>query len=353
MADAKIESMNEAEDNEVRTTIVGEPRGPRRRGWTGPQGYLTAYMGVFLLILMCLLFTATLGSKFASWDNISGVLANIAISGIVSLGLLVPLAAGVFDVSVSGTITAACVAVAALFHATNGKMPVVVAILIVLVGSLAVGAVNAFFVVREGLDSFIITIGMGSVLLGISEWISGGQTLATGIPGGFLTLGRTYVGKIPLMLFYTAVIAAVLWYVLGYTPFGRRVYATGAGREAARLAGVRTGRIIFLSFLVSAVLAAAAGVVYAAQVGAGPPNVGAPYLLPAFSAAFLGSAIIQPGRFNVPGLIVAMLIVAIGIDGLELAGITYWIVDLFQGAALIIAIALAARGQRIVKSAAS
>ena len=72
-------------------------------------------------------------------------------------------------------------------------------------------------------------------------------------------------------------------------------------------------------------LASLAGVVYGARIGAGPPNVGANYLLPAFAAAFLGSTMIRPGRFNVPGLVVAMFIVAIGINGLQLYGIPFWI----------------------------
>ena len=137
------------------------------------------------------------------------------------------------------------------------------------------------------------------------------------------------------------VVAAILWYVLEYTPFGRQIYATGAGRDAARLAGVRTDRLIFLSFVVSAVLASLAGVIYGARIGAGPPNVGANFLLPAFSGAFFGSTMIRPGRFNVLGLLLALCIVSIGINGLQLYGIQFWIVDLYQGLVLVIAVIFA------------
>jgi ribose transport system permease protein len=190
-------------------------------------------------------------------------------------------------------------------------------------------------------DPFIATIATASVLLGISEAIANGTSISANIPSSFTALGRNYVWKLPVTLIYMALVAALLWYILDHTPFGRRVYATGAGREAARLAGVRTNRVIFISFLASATLASLAGVIYGAQLGAGPPNIGANFLLPAYAAAFLGSTMIKPGRFNVPGLILALFVVAIGINGLQLYGIAFWIVDLYQGLILIIAVVVA------------
>ena len=326
-----------------------EASGRYRRPWSGPDGIFAAYTGVGLLIAMMVAFSLALGGGFLSWNNLTGVLSSLAVSGLVSLGVLVPLAAGVFDVSVAGSMTLGAIATARLFVATNGRLPIVVALIIVLAGALVVGAVNGWLVVHEGLDSFIVTIGMGTLLLGISEWVSGGVNLAIIKPATFLDIGRTKFGQLPITVLYTLFVALVLWYVLAYTPLGRRIYATGAGREAARLSGVRTSRIIFGSYMLSAFLAALAGIVYVANLGASPPDLGSPYLLPAFSAAFLGSTIIQPGRFNVPGLLIAMLIVGVGINGLQLLGVQFWIVDLFQGAALVIAVLLARRLQRTQK----
>jgi ribose transport system permease protein len=131
------------------------------------------------------------------------------------------------------------------------------------------------------------------------------------------------------------------------TPLGRKIYATGANRDAARLAGVPTDRILYLAFMTSGVCAAAAGLLYAMRIGAGQPEVGAQYLLPAYAAAFLGSTMIKPGRFNVLGLLVGLAIIAIGINGLQLEGIPSWVIPTFQGAALIIAVVLTkVRGRR-------
>jgi len=308
---------------------------------------LERFGGLVILAAMFILFSATLSGKFPTYDNLIGVVSNQTIGGIMALALLLPLAAGVFDISIGGAMTLAVILVTWLFQTTSGSMPIPVAILITLAVGVLIGCVNGLLVVKAKVDPFIATIATSTVLLGISEAIANGTTISADIPTAFTDIGRTNLGDVPITLLYMLVIAAVLWYVLEYTPFGRRVYATGAGREGARLSGVRTDRVIFLSFIASATLATLAGIIYAARLGSGPPNVGANFLLPAYAAAFLGSTMIRPGRFNVIGLIVALFVVAIGINGLQLYGLAFWIVDVYQGLVLIAAVVLArARANR-------
>jgi ribose transport system permease protein len=327
----------EASSSQLLRKLVG----PKDRDEPRRHSLLERYGGLGLLALMIVIFSITLPGKFLTYDNLIGVVSNQTIGGIMALALLLPLASGVFDISIGGAMTLAVVLVTWLFQTTGGNMPIPLAILITLVAGLIIGVVNGTLVIKARVDPFIATIGVSSVLLGLSEVIANGTTISSDIPSAFTDLGRTFVAKVPLTLAYVTVVALVLWYLLEQTPFGRRVYATGAARDAARLAGVKTDRVIFLSFLASAVLASLAGVVYGARIGAGPPNVGANYLLPAFAAAFLGSTMIRPGRFNVPGLVVALFIVAIGINGLQLYGIPFWITDLYQGIVLIVAVVVA------------
>jgi ribose transport system permease protein len=303
--------------------------------------FFERYGGVVLLAAMIVLFTVTLPGKFLTYNNLIAVVSNQTIGGIVALGLLLPLAAGVFDISIGGVITLSVVLVTWLFQTTGGGIPIPLAILITLIAGLVAGSVNAGLVVIAKVDPFIATIGTSSVFLGISELIANGETIAHNIPHAFTSIGRTEIFEVPITTVYLIVLALIVWYVLDHTPFGRNLYATGAGREAARLSGVPTSRIIFITFLVSALFATIAGVVYGARLGSGPPNTGASYLLPAYASAFLGSTMIKPGRFNVPGLIVALFIVAVGINGLQLYGIPFWVVDTYQGVVLIVAVVLA------------
>ncbi|HVW46652.1 MAG TPA: ABC transporter permease [Solirubrobacterales bacterium] len=304
----------------------------------GKPSLIQRYAGVGVLVVLIILFTLLKPGVFPTYNNIVGILANSAILGILAVGLLAPLSAGVFDISIGSVMTLAVVLCTWLFQTTNGSMPVPVAILITLLVAVGIGIVNATLVVREGIDPFIATIGTGSVVVGMSQLIGNGTTIATDIPSSFTNFGRWQLEKLPIAVFILAGLCLLAWYVLEYTPFGRHIYATGASREATRLSGIRTTRIIAIAFVCSAVGAAIAGVLYAARLGSGPPGIGAGYLIGAYSAAFLGSTIIRPGRFNVGGLIVALLIIGIGINGLQLAGLPFWVTETFQGAALLVAV---------------
>jgi ribose transport system permease protein len=304
------------------------------------RSFSERYGGVLLLLLLIAVFSIWEPHTFPNYSNFVGIVGNQATAGILALGLTLPLAAGVFDISIGGTMTLSVVVVTDLFQATNGHMPIVVAIAIPVVGSIAVGLVNSLLVVAIGVDPFIATIGTGSVLIGLSELIANGSTIAKNIPIGFISFGQAEIGRLPIEVLIFVGLAVLAWYMFEYTPLGRRIYATGAEREAARLSGIRTGRALTFAFCTSAVGAAIAGVLYAARLGSGPPDVGDGYLIGAYATAFLGATIIRPGRFNVVGLIVALLILAVGINGLQLAGVPFWIEETFQGAALLVAVVI-------------
>ena len=168
-----------------------------------------------------------------------------------------------------------------------------------------------------------------------------GPSIYQGIPDGFIAFGRTQIAGLPLPVFYMFAAIIVFTYVMGHTPFGRYLYALGGGREAARLAGLDTGRLTIAAFVVAGLMAGIAGVVGTAALGAAHPDVGAQYLLPAFAACFLGATTITPGRFNVPGTVVALFLLAVGITGLQQLGAPLWVGPVFNGLALVVAVGLA------------
>lgn len=304
------------------------------------------YGGVALLIVLIIVFSFT-SSQFFTSQNFIGIAGNQAVQGLLSIGLLFPLACGVFDVSVSGIMTLSVVAVTWLFQITNGSMPIPLAIVIVLGAAVAAGLVNAGLIVKLGIDPFIATIGTSSIFEGLSQIMGNGETITMHIPAAFVSFGEAKIGSIPVAVIITLVVAIIVWYILAQTPGGRLIYATGAARDAARLSGIRTNRVLACAYIASALGAAMAGIIFAAQQGAGAPGVGESFLLPAYATVFLGGTILKPGRFNVWGLIVAILIIAVGINGLELLGGPFWIQDLFEGGALIGAVALStARSRR-------
>lgn len=309
-------------------------------GTLGRAGLFQRFAGVLVLVMLIVLFSIVKPALFPTYDNFVGIMGNSSILGILGVALISPLAAGVFDLSIAGVMTLSIVFVTWLFQDTNGSFPLVLAVVVTLVGALGVGLVNSWLVVIKGIDPFIATIGTSSVLIGLSQLIANGTTISNDIPTSFTDMGRWQPGRIPVAVFVFLALCVILWYVLRYTPLGRHIYATGAAREATRLSGIRTTRVLTLAFMASAFCAAMAGIMFAAREGAGPPDIGDSYLIGAYSVAFLGSTIIIPGRFNVVGLIVALLIISIGVNGLQLIGLPFWVEETFQGMALLVAVLL-------------
>jgi ribose transport system permease protein len=201
-------------------------------------------------------------------------------------------------------------------------------------------------VVKLNVNSFIATLGMSSILSAGTYWITNGSTVSNGVSPHFTAIGQNLLWGLPLPVFYMIALGIVLWWLLEYTPVGRYLYSIGGNPQAAKLAGIRVGRITTGAFVLSGVVAAFAGIILAAELGSASPDIGVPYLLPAFSAVFLGATQVFPGRVNVPGTLIAIFLLATGVKGLQLAGAPSYISSLFNGAALIIAVALAARATR-------
>jgi ribose transport system permease protein len=280
-------------------------------------------------------------STFLTLATLRTVMAEQAITAIMALALLMPIAANTFDLSIGGAMGVGIVFVAVFL--SDLHLNPILAIALTLAIGLLIGAVNSFVVIRLRVSSFIATLAAGTILDAIQQWPNGGNQIVSGIPASFTDAGQKSLLTIPLPFFFMLIVAAVLWYTLKYRQVGRYLYATGSNADAARLAGVRTDRLMVVALLVSAVVATLAGIIFVMRIGASSVDSGDSYLLPAFAAAFLGATQFREGKVNVPGTLLAVYVLATGVTGLQLMGAPFWVADLFNGCALIIAVALAVR----------
>ena len=225
-------------------------------------------------------------------------------------------------------------------------VPWPLAVLIVLVLGALMGAINGLLVEVARIDSFIATLGTGTVLYALALWHTGGRQVVAMLPQGFLSLNGTLVFGLPITGYYVVAVAAVLWFVLEYMPLGRYMYAIGANPKAAALNGIPVERYTMLAFTLSGLLTAAAGVLLASKLRIGQASVGLEFLLPALVGAFLGSTTIKPGRGNIWGTLCGVVILAVGISGIQQLGGSFWVEPLFNGVTLLIAIGIAGYAQR-------
>jgi ribose transport system permease protein len=306
---------------------------------------LDRFSGLYVWVAIIVLFAIWIPDLFLTEGNFRIIAGDQAITAMLAIGLIVPLAAGVFDLSIAGVMG---FSVAMVSYQLSQGIAAPIAIITTLLCGALIGAVNGFVVVKLNVDSFIATLGMSSILLAGTYFVTDGKQITEGFTDGFLDMGSKPFLGLPLPFFYMIAVAAVMYVVLEKTPLGRYLYATGGNRQAARLAGLRVERIMFGALVTSATVAALTGVILAAKLGTAAPDIGPSYLLPAFSAVFLGSTQIRAGRVNVLGTLIAIYLLATGVKGLQLAGAPSYVNDLFNGLALIIAVALAARTARRV-----
>ena len=306
----------------------------------GLENLSLLYIWAGIIVLFGLLEPET----FLRVQTIRTILANEAITSLMALSLIMPLAANTFDLAIGGTMGTAVVMTAWLQF--QFSINPVYAILVALGVGLVIGAVNAVVIVSWRVNSFIATLGMSSILVAVVQWVSGGKFIVSGISKNFKSLGTTKLFTIPLPVYYMLAVALVLWYILEHRQIGRYLYATGSNPDAARLAGIRTDRLTVIALLVSATVATITGIIFLARIGSASLQAGPPFLLPAFASVFLGATQLKSRHVNVVGTLIAVFVLGTGVKGLQLAGAPFWVDDLFNGAALIIAVALSGRAAR-------
>jgi ribose transport system permease protein len=332
-------------DKPVSAATPSSPPVRKRVRVLGRDLGLDRFAGLYVAVILAIVFSIWNPATFGTLDNARIIASSEAITGILTLGLIVSLISGMFDVSIAANMSLA-ISLVAWLQSNFGMNPLLAVILTLLSGAL-VGASNAFVITKLHVEPVIATLGMSSILLALAYWIAQGSTIIDGISPTFKDFGSAKILTIPVPVFYLLAVAALLWYVLEHTPTGRYLYAAGANARAARLAGLKVIRLQWGALIVAGTLASFAGIVLTMQLGASSFGAGGSYLLPAFAAAFLGSTQVRPGRFNVLGTLVALYLMAIGVKGLQLEYPDLpWIKDLFEGLTLIFAVALGARAAR-------
>lgn len=306
--------------------------------WRPAEGFLRRYGVVLVWIAVLIFFSALRPATFATASNFTTLFSSQAPLGILSLALLIPLYAGDYDLSVASVLTFSGMLVAVL-NAQHG-VPIWLAIALAVLAGAAFGAVNGIICVGVGIDPFIVTLGTGTFINGLTLWISK-STPISGVSGSLVNwIVVKRLGGLSYEFFYLVIIAAVIFYVFDYTPVGRRILIVGKGREVARLSGIKVKKIRVASFVSAGAISALAGLVYVGTSGSADPTAGTSLLLPAFAAVFLGSTTLAPGKFNPWGTLVAVYFLTTGIEGLSLIGVSTFVQQLFYGGALVIAVVL-------------
>lgn len=298
------------------------------------EPYALLVTWVAIIVLFGVLRPAT----FLAGGNISSTLSSQSVLVVVALAVLAPLIVGDLDVSVASVVGLSSMLVCILN--VNVGMNALLAAVISVVAASLVGVLNGLVATVLNVDLLIVTLGTGSLVTGIVAWVSGQQTITGLSPTLERFVVSTQILGVSPEFFYGILLVLCMFYLLRYTPVGRRMLIVGQAREVAALSGINVRRVRLGSLVLCSALAGVAGVLYAGTSGSASPTGGAELLLPAYAAAFLGATTITPGRFNAFGTLIAVYFLVTGITGLQLLGTPNFVQQLFYGGALIVAVSV-------------
>jgi ribose transport system permease protein len=299
---------------------------------------------LLLTVLLVVLFSIIMPRTFPTLLTVQSILSDKAIVAFLALAEMAVISCAQFDLSVGFNVS--------LLHSlaigliVNNGMPWPAVFAVILALGVFMGLVNGLLVRLAKIDSFIATLGVGTFNYGLAGWYTGGQQLIGDLPAGFTALDQIRVFGVPFSALLLMAIAVVMWIVFEFLPIGRYLYVIGANERTAELTGIRVNRYVIGTFMVSGLLTAVASLALAARIQVGQSNVGQEFLLPAFVGALLGATTVKPGRVNVWGTLVAVLILAVGISGIEQLGGEFYVESLFNGGALVIAVGMAGWASR-------
>jgi ribose transport system permease protein len=320
------------------------PRGSGRPKWLKQLSFTNVGV-VYVEIALIIIFSFWAPHTFPEWTTVKSILNQNAIAGLMALSLVVPLSARVFDLSIGNLMGLANVLVAWLL--VNKGWAMGPAIIVTLLVGLGLGVFNGLVVVGAKIDSFIATLATGSLFAAAVSLLSNDQEIiGNQLNGTFGSIATTSVGGIELPVILMIVVAILLWFVQKYTVIGRRIYAVGFNERGSMLAGIKANQLKFAALVVSGGVAGIAGVLLASSVSSGSPDIGPPYLLNAFAAAFLGSTQFG-GRFNAWGTVLAVILLGTGTTGLVLVGGAPWTQEMFSGVVLLAALAASSLEQAV------
>ena len=283
---------------------------------------LAGQMPLISLIVLCAV-TALLTDRFLSPLNLTNILVQSSIMAVIAMGMTFVIVGGGFDLSVGSTAAlSGCIAAMVMLEAG-----IAAGVVAGIAAGAGVGLANGLVIAFLNVNPFITTLGTMVLVRGIVFLITGGAPVSgeTGLPGAFVAFGSDRLLGIHYLVWVPALLLAALSFVMHATPYGRRVYATGGGREAAYLSGVPVRRVIASTYVWCGALAGVAGVMLAARLQSGQPTAGEFYELTAIAAVVLGGAALQGGEGMLYKSVIGVFIMIVLGNALNLLNVdSYW-----------------------------
>ena len=291
--------------------------------------------GIWVVVIVLMLAFTIANPRFIYPANLLMMLRQVAVWGIASIGMTFVILLGDIDLSTGSIIT--FVNVLCSYMMVNMGVPMGLAIVIALAASTAIGLLNGFMVSTIGIPALIATFASQTAFSGIALIICNGQPI-NGFTEAFKVFGQGKIGPVPVPVIIMALCFALGSFILNKTYFGRYFYAVGGNIEAARLSGIRTGRVKYLVFALSGFFAGLAGLVLLSRTNSGMGNAGLGYEFKVITCVVLGGVSVSGGFGRISGVVAGTFIIGALQNGMVLMNLNTWVQDIVLGIVLVLAV---------------
>ena len=300
-----------------------------RKIWLIARKYATLFILVIFLIAM-----AFLSDRFFTFKNLTNVGRQISLNAILALGMTLVIISGGIDLSVGGVCSLGCCVCAKILNSTGSSL---LAIAVVLLIGLAVGAFNGFVVSKTGIAPFIVTLSTVSIIRGITLVMTNASPMPIS-NAAFKFIGQGTLLGIPFPIYITLILAIITAFVMNKTVFGRYVYAIGGNERSAVVAGIQVKKVKISVYMVSGFLAAFTAIIYTSRLSSGVPSLGDGFEMDAITAAVIGGASLAGGQGHIWGTMIGAVIIGILNNALNLLNINSYFQDIVKGVVVLLAV---------------
>jgi simple sugar transport system permease protein len=306
--------------------------------------------GAILVIIAVFIFFSSVNEYFLTYDNIADILRSISIVTLVAIGVTFSLIVDGFDLSVGSTVSLTTVVVATLM--VWFELPLWIVIIIPILLGASIGLFNSFLIVKVRIPDLLATLGTMYIVSGLHRTYTKGYSIYNEMPladgttasgsfsESFLFIGQGRIIGIPVPVILMVLSVIVVHIFLNYTRWGRLLYITGGNKEAARLSGIKVNQVRMIAYVLSGVFAAIGGILFAARVGSGQIDSGAPLLMEAVAAVFVGFSVLGAGKPNVIGTFFGAVLIGVLLNGLTMMNLPYYSFEIIKGTVLILALSV-------------
>ncbi len=299
---------------------------------------LLSKYGIYIAFLILFIAMSMATPSFLTAKNLINVIRQVAVKGILAVGMTFILLTGGIDLGV-GSVLGLVGVIATSLATTSANLPLAIALLAGIGVGIICGTFNGTLIAKSRLPAFVVTLAMTTIAQGLALMYTNGRPVIN-LTDGYKVIGGKSLGPIPISIIIFIFVIAVAVFLLEFTTYGRHIRAVGGNEQAAKTSGINTAAVKFSAYIIMGICSAIAGIILTSRVQTGNPSAGTGYELDAIAAAVIGGTSLSGGVGTVVGSVIGILLLGVLSNGLDLLNVSSYLQQVVKGLIIVAAVLL-------------